>query len=91
MPKLQRKATQDHALPQEAALPRAPKPVTVAGDTHAGVASPARDLMTHLNIEFTAELSANEADIEKYPLKWTVIGLTLFCGLSWYGLLTLIF
>jgi hypothetical protein len=92
MSKLQRKAIQDQTLPQDvtASMPRSPKPVSVGADTHAEVASPARDLMAHLNFELTSELSANEVEAEKYPLKWTVIGLTLFCGLSWYGLLSLI-
>lgn len=91
MSKLQRKATEDHAVQLEpVANSRQAAPLSVAGDTHAEVASPARDLLAHLNFELTTDLSMDEAAVDKYPLKWTVIGLTLFCGLSWYGLLTLI-
>jgi hypothetical protein len=63
------------------------KPVAVTYGQHSEVASPARDLMSQLEVE----LSYQEAAEEKYPLKWTVLGVTLFCGLSWYAILSLIF
>ena len=50
MSKLQRKATEDHSGFQESAAPasRQANSLSVAGDMHAEVASPARDLMAQM-------------------------------------------
>jgi hypothetical protein len=63
------------------------RPVAAVNGVHAGHASPARDLMSRLEADLTVESVVED----KYSLKWTVLGVTLFCGLSWYAIFSLIF
>lgn len=39
-------------------------------------------LLEHLNTSYTHD----EVFVNKYPLKWTLIGCALFCSCFWYGL-----
>ena len=100
MSKLRRKEIQDASTSQEISLPKASRsrPVAASSGLHPDVPSPARDLMAKLNSELTADNSVDAIgevglgyDLDqKYPLKWTILGLGLFCGLCWYGLISLV-
>lgn len=55
-------------------------------NAEAGAASPARLLQQELEMALTYNL---EHDVQKIPLKWTVLGVSLFCLATWAGLIVL--